>query len=302
MLTAGIDAGGTKVAGALVDPDGRVVARVRRASLLDGRRDPDLRVTRRVAEALLAAAARRGMRVDGIGAGFPEYVAPDGRLTSREVLAWRRQPAVVLGDLAPVTVGSDVRCAALAEARLGAGRTLPAFVYVTLGTGIASCLVVGGVPWAGVRGEAIALGELPVDGLPGVRLEPYASGAAIARRYAEATGASVEGARAVVAAAAAGDAVAAGILSTAGAATGAAAAVLVRLLDPAAVVLGGGLAGAGGPWRAALLAAYRAGLRGRPAAPPLRRAALGRDAGTVGAALLHRAAIAESGARAAERR
>lgn len=287
-VTAGIDAGGTKVAGALVADDGRVVARVRRSSLVDGRRDPGLRVTRAVARLLVARAERLGLAIDGFGAGFPEYVAPDGRLTSHEVLGWRRQPAAVLAPFGPVTVGSDVRCAALAEARLGAGRGHRSAAYLTLGTGIAWALAIDGQVWAGERGEAIALGELPVADRPGERLEPYASGEGIRRRYEAVTGIAVTGAREVVGLAAAGDPVALAVVTTAGAAAGAAAATLVALLDPAVVIVGGGLAGAGGAWRRAFTDAYRDGTRRRRAAPPVRRAALGRDAGTVGAALLHR--------------
>jgi len=287
-VTVGIDAGGTKVAGALVGPDGTVLARMRRSAIVDGRRDPGLRVTRAVAAALLRRAGERGLSVDGIGAGFPEYVAPDGRLTSREVLAWTRQPALILGALAPATIGSDVRCAALAEARLGAGRGAGSFLYITLGTGISSSLVIDGVPWAGARGEAIALGELPVADAPGERLEPWASGEGIRRRYAAGRPGPVDGAQAVVRAARAGDGEAHAILVSAGAATGAAIAGLVRLLDPGLVVLGGGLAAAGDPWRGALRSAYRSGTAGRPRPPRIVRARLGRDAGTVGAALLHR--------------
>ncbi|MFO1540083.1 MAG: ROK family protein [Chloroflexota bacterium] len=294
-VTAGIDVGGTKVAGALVDTDGRVVARVRRSALVGARGDPGLRVTRAVAEALLARAAALGLVVEGIGAGFPEYVTPDGRLTSHEVLAWRTQPTALLADLGPVSVGSDVRCAALAEARLGAGRGVGSFLYVSLGTGISSTLVLGGSPWAGARGEAIALGELPLAGEPGARLEPFASGEGIRRRDAVLRGSDPGSARAVVAAARAGDPMAHAVVTSAGAATGAALATLVRLLDPALVVLGGGLAGAGDPWRGALRAALRAGLAGRPHPPRLRRAALGRDAGSVGAALLHRERIGATG-------
>ena len=225
-VTIGLDIGGTKVAGGLVDAAGAVVVRVERPSLVDGRRDPASAVTLAVARELMARAAALGLRVDGIGAGFPEYVDPDGRLTSHEVLAWTDQPAGPLGALAPATVESDVRCGALAEATRGAGRGSREVAYVSAGTGLSH----------------------------------------------------------------AGEATAVALLERTGGALGAGLAILARLLDPDVIVLGGGLGAAGGPWRAALDAAYVARTASRPDAPPIVVAALGADAGIIGAAIMHRRA------------
>ncbi|MDJ1137377.1 ROK family protein [Streptomyces iconiensis] len=282
-----LDVGGTKIAGGLVGPDGTVVHRTQRPT--------PLRPVPAVAEAaaeLMEAASARGLTVRGAGAGFPEYVTADGRLTSSEVIDWDEQPASVLARTlpgVPVRIDSDVRCGARGEALWGAGAALPGFLYVSLGTGLSSALVLEGRPVPGHRGEAIAFGELgvpvSVDPTWQGNLERYASGRGMGERR------GVAGAREVTALAAAGDAEAAHVLDSAGRALATTLVWLVRLLDPAAVVLGGGLGCApvaalhtplAETWHKALAAT------GRPAPPPLRTARTGQESGLLGAAALVR--------------
>ncbi|MEU9335624.1 ROK family protein [Streptomyces sp. NPDC048290] len=293
-VTAALDIGGTKIATGLVTADGTVLHHTERPTAVEGRlRDPGLHGTVTAARSLLAEAGRRGLTVVALGAGFPEYVAADGRLTSREVLAWDVQPGKLLGaELpgVPVTVGSDVRCGALGEAHHGAGAGREDFLYVSLGTGLSSAYVRHGTPLPGRRGEAIALGEfeVPASVDPGWRgnLEQYCSGRGIGDRRTALGGATTPGAREVIARAAQGDPVADHVLATAGAALGTVLAMAVRLLDPAAIILGGGLGSAPGPVRSALEAAYAERTGARPDAPPLLTAALGPAAGLIGAARL----------------
>ncbi|MET8828104.1 ROK family protein [Streptomyces sp. NPDC004610] len=293
-VTAALDVGGTKIAAGLVAPDGTVLHREERPTAVEGRlRDPGLAGTVAAARALLTEAGRHGLTVVALGAGFPEYVTEDGRLTSREVLAWDIQPRKLLSHELPgipVAVGSDVRCGALGEARHGAGAGLTDFLYVSLGTGLSSTLVVGGTPVAGRRGEAIALGEFEVPSSvdPGWRgtLEQYCSGRGIGDRRTALGGAITPGAREVTALAERGDPVSAQVLASAGAALGTVLAMVVRLLDPAAIVLGGGLGTAPGPVRSAMESAYAERGAGRPDAPPLLTAALGPESGLIGAACL----------------
>lgn len=288
-VSIGIDIGGTKVLGVTLDANAKVLDRERASSLRDGRRDPGLNISLGVAERLRLRAQERGDVVLSVGIGVPEYVNETGLLTSRLVMEWDVQVHDLFGHLGRVEVESDVRCAAIAESILGAGQSLTSFLYVSIGTGISSCLVFDGEPWRGTRGEAIAFGELvvarPKDGGVGVTLEEFASGAGMCHRYSEATGRGVLGAEELMVLAKAGDFEAQEILSTSIHAVGSALTAAVDLLDPAALIVGGGLGTSGDLWWEQVLAEYRAGTAKRPDAPPLLVSALGSDAGAIGAAL-----------------
>ena len=288
-VSIGIDIGGTKVLGVTLDANAKILDRERASSLRDGRRDPGLRISLGVAERLLLRAEERGDVLLSVGIGVPEYVSEAGLLTSRLVMEWDVQVLDLFGHLGRVRVESDVRCAAIAESILGAGRSLTSFLYVSIGTGISSCLVLDGQPWRGSRGEAIAFGELVVarskNGGVGVTLEEFASGAGMCHRYSEATGRGVLGAEELMALAEAGDAEAQDILATSLHALGEALTAAVDILDPSALIVGGGLGTSGGFWWDHLSAEYRAGTAKRPGAPPLLESALGSDAGAIGAAL-----------------
>ena len=105
-----------------------------------------------------------------VGLAVCELVGPHGRVRSAETVDWR--DADLLGTFDGVE--SDVRAAALAEARFGAGRDEPDFLYVSVGTGISHCLMTDGAPRLGVRGSAIGTGAPLV--------ERWSGGLALARR------------------------------------------------------------------------------------------------------------------------
>lgn len=262
-LAVGIDVGGTKLAAALVDrASGALLASARRPT-----------APARGAEAVLAdCVALAGEMAAGhgplpVGVGICETVDPAGRTTSAVTVDWRgRDVAAAFASVGPARVESDVRATAVAEARLGAGRGLASVLVVTVGTGISHCLVLDGAPWAGARGNAICTGAPLV--------EDVASGPAIARAGGAARAEEVladPGRAAVVAAAA--DAL------------GHELARLVNALDPAGVVIAGGL-GLHEGYRAQVVAA----MRPRVFAPdtarvPVVPAALGPEAAVIGAAL-----------------
>jgi glucokinase len=185
----------------------------------------------------------------------------------------------------PTVVGHDVAAAALAESA-AIDRDL---LFVGLGTGIAAGLVTDGRLLRGVSGMAGELGHICV--VPGGEacacgqlgcLEVYASAAGIARRYARAAG---DADAATIVARLATDPVAATVWAGATEALSQALATAVQLLDPAVVVLGGGLAEAGPALFDPVRAGLEARLRWRPA-PEIRPALLGTDASRAGAALL----------------
>jgi glucokinase len=122
-----------------------------------------------------------------------------------------------------------------------------------LAPAISSCLVQGGRPYAGARGNALVLASSPLAfALPGVRqhrmpaLEEFASGPALVMRYNAAGGRQATRAEEVLAAAEAGDANATAVIGSAGQALGAALGWMVNVLDPEVIIVGGGLGSAGG--------------------------------------------------------
>src|SRR5882757_9701435 len=152
----------------------------------------------------------------------------------------------------PVALSHDVRSGGLAEGLIGAARGCTDFLFLPIGTGIAAAIVLDGTPYAGANaygGEightpAVPHGELCACGQRGC-LETYASAAAVPRRYLAAGGSDVTTAEEVLARRAAGDPLAERIWAEAIDALATVLATYSQLLDPALVVLGGGLAAAG---------------------------------------------------------
>ena len=174
-------------------------------------------------------------------------------------LGWRDVPlrdllSAALGG-ARVDVDKDTNVAALAEARLGAGRTLRHFLYVTVGTGIGGGEVLDGRLYRGATGGAGDIGHVVVDpagprcgcGASGC-VEVYASGAGIVDRARE-RGLAAEDTEAVFRAAEQGDPAAADVVEAAADALGLALATYVNLNNPEAIIVGGGVAAAAPGYR-----------------------------------------------------
>jgi glucokinase len=284
----GIDVGGTKIAAGVVDHDtGEIVERAVVPAAPE-------RGGRAVLDDAIALAKQFRRPIASIGIGVPEIVDPAGVVRTNAVIDWLDLPYQREFDaIAPAVVEADVRAAALAEACFGAGVGRTSFVYVTLGTGISSTVVQDGKPWPGARGGALVMASMPLDVTCGhcgertsIVLEEYAGGPAIARRYSNATGIAVPGALDVVNAAAAGDADAAEILKSAGREIGVSVAFLINVIDPEAIVIGGGLGGAEGVFREALIASTREHIWYAAARDlPIERAHFGAESGIIGAAL-----------------
>jgi glucokinase len=291
----GIDVGGTKTALGLVDAAG--LGLLARTVIPTGRERGGAAVladVRAAARALADLGGRDGRRVTGVGLVVPEIVSRAGVITSAAVIPqWDELPvAAALGEIAPVRVEADVRASAFAEAVLGAGRPYEYHVFVTVGTGISYSAVYQGRPLAGARGGALNVGTAVLARLPAgspepreVVLEEIASGRALAQRYA-ARGGRARGADDVLAAAERGDEIAAGVLSEGAEALGIGIALLVNLLDPEAVIVGGGLGSADTPYWAATRACVRRYLHAHAAGTVLIQGALGADAGVIGAGLV----------------
>ncbi len=300
----GIDIGGTKVAGLRVGEDGTVLDRRERPTPAE-----DVGATVETVGRLAAELAAGGGEAIGVGAaGMVDVTA--GALRSAPNLAWREVP---LRDLVadrtglPCVVDNDANVAAWGEYRFGAARGSRHVLVVTVGTGIGGGIVADGQLFRGAHGFAAEIGHIIVepDGPPcgcGNRgcWEQVASGRALdrlARAEAErdpagriavlAAGVEPSG-RHVSEAAREGDPAATAIFATVGRRLGEGIAGLVNVLDPEVVIVGGGVAEEGAvlldPARAAFLETVEAPQH-RPEVPIL-PAALGNDAGAIGAAAL----------------
>ena len=256
----GIDVGGTKIAAGLVDLATGAVRDRRHVATGPGRGGAAV-----LADCVSLAAELGDARLP-VGIGLCELVDLAGRPASGDTVDWRGLD--VRGAFGPpgVTVEADVRAAALAEARFGAGAGVSPFLFVIVGTGASACLVVDGRPYAGARGEALVLGAPPV--------EQVAGGPALARA------AGAERAEDVLA-----DPSHEALVDAAATALAGVLAVLVNALDPALVVLGGGL-GSAPAYGERVERACRS-LLAYPRTPPLDvvPSRLGADGGVVGAAL-----------------
>ncbi|OON29947.1 MULTISPECIES: ROK family protein [unclassified Micromonospora] len=299
-VVVALDVGGTGMKCALVRPDGSTVHTERHPT--DAGRGPDAVVETilDVAEGLAGKARADGLDPVALGIAVPGVVDE-----TAGVAVWSANVGfrdVPLRDLAaarlglPTALGHDVRVGGLAEARLGAGRGTGHVLFVAIGTGIAAAHVVDGVAATGAHGAAGEIGHILVRpggprcscGRDGC-LEAVASASAIARRYAEATGGGLAGTPASAAdvadRAAAGEPAAAGVWAEAVEALADGLATGQSLYDVESIVVGGGLAQAGprlfDPLRAALHERMTFHRR-----PRLVAAALGDEAGCLGAALL----------------
>ncbi|GAA3388193.1 ROK family protein [Cryptosporangium minutisporangium] len=284
-----LDIGGTTIKGALVAADGREVALLERPTGATEGTDEVVRRVRAAARDLAdASTVAAGLSVPGIvdtAAGIARHAVN---------LGFRDTPlaALVAEEIGvPVVLEQDCRAAAVAESQIGLGRDARDLMVVVLGTGVAAGLIVDGKPLPGADGSAGELGHLPVypDGeycACGQRgcLEVYASASGIARRYAAAGGRA--GATAAdVAGALDSDVVAARVWREATEALGLALATATLLLDPALIVLAGGLTGAGDALLRPVRTQLQAALAWR-AAPSVANSPLGGSAGRLGAAIL----------------
>jgi glucokinase len=304
----GIEIGGTKLQSAVVAADGRVLhRRLGQIDPTEGAAGIRRELTGQLA-AMLAEPLPDGLALAAAGVGFG---GPVDRLrgvvaTSFHVTGWEQFPLVewvrrqLPADRAslPVVLENDANAAALAEAVVGAGAGSRIVFYTNAGSGIGAGLVIDGSLYHGRDRGEMELGHVRL--LPGGEiLEALASGWAIdrlVRRHVQvqphgtlgqaARSSTEASARLLPAALAAGDAAASEILAAAAGHYAHALSHVVHLLDPDVIVLGGGVAGIGSPWRDAVARILEPLLMPTmQPAPPIRLATLGADVVPVGAAL-----------------
>jgi glucokinase len=244
-------------------------------------------------EELAVVAQGQNQRVSGIGIGICELVDLDGNVLSENCIGWKEiRVRDRLSKIAPAIVEADVRAAALAEAYFGAGKPFKQFLYVTVGTGISCCLILDGKPFTGARGATGTMASSPLSieceqcGHVSLRtLEEIASGPALVARCKHIHSVPMESAQTVLAAVESGDTEAARVVRSAGEALGNTLGLLVNVLDPEAVVVGGGLGLSEGLFWESLVSSTRRHIWSEVRRDvPILRAATGPDAGLIGAA------------------
>lgn len=309
--TIGLDVGGTKIAGALIDPAGTVLVRRTVASPAS---DPDAIVASlaRLVEELSPSDSRPA--VGAACAGYLDAARETVRFAPN--LAWRDFPLrQLLADATghDVVIENDADAAAYGELICGAAQGSDDLVMVTLGTGVGGAVVHGGRVHRGAFGIGGELGHVRVEregrlcgcGNRGC-LESYSSGTALLARAREAVASGAAGAAAlsdvcdgdvsalsghdVSRLAADGDVLSVELLADVGRWLGEGLATVAAVVDPGLIVVGGGLSATGelvlGPARAAY-AQHLTGGAHRPVADMV-LAQLGNDAGMIGAAALAR--------------
>ena len=312
-LLIGVDVGGTKIAGAIGDLDGAILARRTVPTWPSDGTPGGLDALLNMIGGLYAEGAARGVPVRGIGIGIPGVTRhAAGVVVWAPGLAWRELPLAALVEArfgVPTYLENDVNLAVLGEHWRGAGREVPHVVGVFIGTGIGAGIIIDGQI---VRGANDAAGEvgyllLARDDLrrtyPGFgAFEGKNAGPGIARRAAAALAAGPTGrsslsvpapsARDVVAAAAAGDIIAGRVIAETVDSLALALGNISCVLNPQRIIIGGAVGLGLAPWHAAL----RERLIERvPHIPEIVPAALGVDAGLYGALAL---ALERTGARA----
>lgn len=254
-----MDVGGTHIKSAEVTTDA-TIGPVRR--IPTGREHGPESVIEHIldlAESLCVEVRASGRRPAGIGIAVPGIVDETaGSAVYSANLGWRD---VAITDIVhrrtglPVTLRHDVRAGALAEARQGAARGAESAIFLPIGTGIGGAVIIGGEVQRGAHSRSGELGHVVVDplgpscacGAQGC-VETYASAAAIERDYGDRVGRvgrGVADAAAVAVLMAGGDSRAAAVWARAVDALARGIITASALLDPAVVVIGGGLSRSG---------------------------------------------------------
>lgn len=301
----GIDVGGTSVKCGLFHTDGTLVEKWEIPTRTENNGQnilPD------VAETINAKLAEKNIDkadVEGVGIGIPGPINSRGEAACAVNLYWGFTPvAQILGDLTGLKAqaGNDANVAALGEAWKGAAAGAQNIIMITLGTGVGGGIIINGKILAGSHGAGGEIGHALVVrgeeekcncGNHGC-LEQYASATGIVRVAGRVLAASEDDstlrelqnitAKDVLDVFKAGDAVAVRIMEYVGDLLGGAIAGFTTVVDPEAIVIGGGVSKAGQPLIDCIEKYYQRYAFSSCKETPIVLATLGNDAGIYGAA------------------
>lgn len=305
-MRIGVDLGGTKIEAIALAPDGRALARRR----VDTPQH-DYEATVAAVVALVAAVEAQAGAGGSVGVGIPGAISPATGLVKNANSTWLNgRPLQV--DLAaalgrPVSLANDANCFALSEAVDGAGAGRRVVFGVILGTGTGAGVVVDRQVLVGPNAIAGEWGHNPMpwptpEEWPGPPcycgrtgcIETLLSGPGIARDHAARTG--VELTARAIAEAAHGDPAARQTVERACERAARALASVINVLDPDAIVLGGGISNVDALYER-VPALWGRWVFSDRVDTPLLRPLHGDSSGVRGAAWLHRAPVSEAGAR-----
>jgi glucokinase len=250
-FTIGLDMGGTKCAGVLINADDVVLAEFARPTPGREGRDAVLKTLETVASTLFDVAAQHGGVVTSLGVGVPGMITTSGELRFAGHLGGYvglPLPSLLQERFdVPVSVDNDNTCAGYAEWAAGAGQGHQDLLFVGFGTGIGGGIISGGRLQRGANGFAGEIGHITLDaGGPSCTCgrqgcwELYASGLALGRQGSAAMGSPMTGIE-VMEAGVSGRVEAVAVLEQFGRHIARGLVDLIMVLDPSSIVLGGGV-------------------------------------------------------------
>lgn len=310
-MKIGIDVGGTGIQVGLVDKDLKIISE----NSIPTRTDlPFEEQVQQIASSVLSVISSAGLdpeAVESVGVGIPGIASATGEIIKCTNMGWHHVPFGKVFNRffnKPVYVENDANVAALAESVIGVSAGTSSSVFITIGTGIGSGIIIDGKIWKGCHGIGGELGHVifDLDGIPcscgnhGC-LERYCSATAIIRMSREAVKihpdslllkladnnpSNIE-AKTLLDAARQEDPVAVEVYHKFISYLAQAVASVVNLLDPEVIVLGGGVSKAGSFLLKPLVREFpRYVLFDDQSLPEIKLAVLGSEAGIIGASML----------------
>ena len=312
MIRVGIDVGGTGIKVGIVNEQIKIIQEGSIPTVTD---IPFEEQVKRIADCVLSTVGKAGLSADDIesvGVGIPGIASSEtGEIIKCTNMGWNHVPfrEVFRRYLdKPVYIDNDANVAALAESMAGISAGTSSSVFITIGTGIGSGIIINGQIWKGAHGIGGELGHtiLDLDGVPCTCgnhgcLERYCSATALIRMAREAVAEHPESqilsiaggdpsrieAKTVFDARKENDATAIEVYQRYISCLAQAVASVINLLDPEVIVLGGGVSKAGKDLLDPLVKEFpQYVLFNDQPLPPVRLAVLGSEAGMIGASML----------------
>lgn len=293
MLYAGFDLGGTQLKYGLIDSKGQVVYKNKTDS------PPDIKqLLEVIARCWQELSQASGQRIATVGFGFAGFFSLKKKriLNSPNYRTLNNFPLFpALRKILPVpfSVHNDANLAAYGEYLYGSGKKAQSLVFLTIGTGVGSGIILNGELWQGTEGFAGELGHITVNpeglhcncGSQGC-LETEVSATALVRNYREFSGSGGQlTARDIYLRAKKGDPAAVKSFEKCGYYLGLGLSIVINFLNPEKIILGGGVMDSG-KWllKPTLTEVKKRAIPFSLAGCEIKKASLGNDAGFIGAA------------------